>query len=132
MERKVRVLFARFILDGHERGVIVVMNRCREKGMELIYICFMDPEEVAAVAEQEDVDVIGLTSSLGAHLRLVAGIQAALKARGLQVPLIIGGVFPTVDIPELQKMGIRGFFGPGSSPEEAASFILQLARRNEI
>ena len=40
-------------------------------------------------------------------------------------PLIIGGGFPITDIPKLQEMGVKGFFGPGSSPDEAANLILQ-------
>lgn len=36
--KKHRVLFCRYSVDGHDRGLLTVMNRCRDAGMEVIYI----------------------------------------------------------------------------------------------
>ncbi len=121
-----KVLLARFALDGHDRGIITIINACREKGMEVIYIHFSDPKEIVKSAMEEDVDVIGITSSMGQHLYIAAKLAKALAEDKVDIPVIIGGVIPTIDVPKLEDWGIKKVFGPGTSPEEAVNFISQL------
>ncbi len=127
MLSKGRILLARFTLDGHDRGLVALMRRSRDAGWEAIYIHYTDPKEVAKVALEEDVDVIGLSSSMGEHLYITSGVLKALKDSQLDTPLILGGVIPTVDEPRLLKMGAKGVFGPGSSPDEAVALMAELA-----
>lgn len=129
MPNRARVLFARLSFDGHDRGVISVLAACRDAGMEAIYVHYNDPIEVAKAAQEEDVDVIGLTSSMGEHFRITSGVLEALKGRGLDTPVVVGGVVPTVDEPGLLGMGVKGVFGPGSAPGKAVELISQLAAR---
>lgn len=94
--------------------------------MEVIYIHFTEAEQVVKSAIAEDVDIIGVTSSMGEHTYIAARIMEALKKNQANIPLIMGGVIPTVDVPKLLDMGVKAVFGPGSSPREAASFISQV------
>ena len=124
---KIKILLARFTLDGHDRGIITIINACREAGMEVIYIHFNDVKQVLKSAIEEDVDVIGITSSMGQHLYVAPRFMAALREEDVKIPVLFGGVIPTVDIPKLTDLGIKGAFGPGSSPGEAVEFITKLA-----
>ena len=125
-ENKAKILLARFALDGHDRGIITIINTCRDAGMEVIYIHFTEAEQVVKSAIAEDVDIIGVTSSMGEHTYIAARIMEALKKNQANIPLIMGGVIPTVDVAKLLDMGVKAVFGPGSSPQEAVSFISQV------
>ena len=58
--KTIRVLIAKPGLDGHDRGVKVVAQLLRDAGMEVIFIRYGICEEVARIALQEDVDVLGM------------------------------------------------------------------------
>ncbi len=130
-KNKLRVLVARFSFDGHDRGVLTVMNALRNAGIEVIYIVFSNPKEIVKSAIEEDVDVIGVTSSQGEHLLVCSLLMEELSNNKVDVPVIIGGVVPGADMPKLINMGIRRIFGPGSKPLDAVTFISQLMNRGE-
>ena len=125
--KKYRVLFCRYTVDGHDRGVLTVMNRCRDAGMEVIYIHFHAVEEIIKTAVQEDVDVIGITCSMGEHFSIIKELSESLKEDSHNIPVIIGGVIPSIDMQRLKAMGVKEVFGPGSSPDEAIEFISRLS-----
>jgi methylmalonyl-CoA mutase C-terminal domain/subunit len=127
MERKIRVLVAKPGLDGHDRGAKVVARALRDAGMEVIYTGLRQtPAMVAEAALQEDVDVVGLSILSGAHMELVPRIIKEMRQRGIgDLPLFLGGIIPSDDIPALMEMGIRQVFGPGTSMQTIVSFIQQ-------
>lgn len=124
--KRPRILIARFSLDGHDRGILTVMHALRNAGMEIVYIFFSDPREIVKVAIEEAVDVIGVTSSQGEHLLVCSRLVDELNKQKTDVPVIIGGVIPSVDVQKLLDMGIKRVFGPGSKPSDAVSFISQI------
>lgn len=128
-ETAIRVLIAKPGLDGHDRGAKVIARALRDAGMEVIYTGLRQtPEMIAEAALQEDVDVVGLSILSGAHLTLVPRVREVLDASGLSdVPLILGGIIPEDDRPDLEKMGVAGIFGPGTSTEDIVQFIQRLA-----
>src|SRR5438046_4150998 len=105
--RKLRVVIAKPGLDGHDRGAKVIARALRDAGMEVIYTGLRQtPEQIAAAAIQEDVDVIGLSILSGAHLPICQRLLELLGSQGVDdVPVFVGGIIPTQDIPELKKMG---------------------------
>jgi methylmalonyl-CoA mutase C-terminal domain/subunit len=110
-----RVLLAKHILEGHDRGAKTVLTMLRDSGIEVIYIIYRIPEDIVAAARQEDVDVIGLSFFSGAYFENCSRLFDLMKAQGLDdVLVIVGGLIPDVDEPELLKMGVKGVFGPGS------------------
>ena len=125
-KEKVRVLLTRHLMEGHDIGLRTVVNGCRESGIEVIYYPrFEDFSEIVKVAEEEDVALVGITSSSGAHIYLAEGVISSLKERGMDIPTIMGGVIPDKDVPRLKEIGIKYVFGPGSAPDEVASFIVE-------
>src|SRR5271169_3830159 len=69
MKRPIKVLIAKAGLDGHERGALVVAMGLRDAGMEVVYTGIRNtPEQIVAVAIQEKVDAIGLSSLSGGHM----------------------------------------------------------------
>jgi len=121
----IRVLIAKPGLDGHDRGAKVIARALRDAGMEVIYTGLRQtPEMIAEAALQEDVDVVGLSILSGAHLALVPRIREQMRANGLDdVPLVVGGIIPDADRAELEAMGVRGVFGPGTSTETIVEHI---------
>ena len=129
-KRRLKILLARFDLDGHDRGILSIINAFRNAGMEIVYIHFSNPKEIVRSAVDEDVDLIGLTSSLGQHLLVSSVLMEELSNNKVNIPVIVGGVIPSVDVPKLRDMGVKGVFGPGSTPQEAISFVSQITERN--
>ena len=124
-ERIIRVLVAKPGLDGHDRGAKVIARALRDAGMEVVYTGIRQtPRMIVETALQEDVDVIGLSILSGAHMELFPAIIAGLRANGMEdVLLVAGGIIPLEDQPELEKMGLRGIFGPGATTGDIITFI---------
>ena len=113
-----RVLVAKVGLDGHDRGVKVVARILRDAGFEVLYTGLrQSPEMVAAAAEQEDVDAVGISILSGGHLALVPDVVRALRARGLDVPVVVGGIVPPQDVDALLDAGVAEILGPGASAD---------------
>lgn len=125
MDRKIRVLVAKPGLDGHDRGAKVVARALRDAGMEVIYTgLHQTAEMVVKTAIQEDVDVIGLSLLSGAHMTLFRDVTKILKEKDMEDVLVVGGgIIPEEDVPELNKAGIKGVFGPGTPMEDIIEFI---------
>ncbi len=129
-KKKLRVLLGRFDLDGHDRGISTVINALMNAGMEVIYIHFSNPKEVAKAAIEEDVDLIGLTSSLGQHLLVSSGLLEELNENKVNIPVIVGGVIPDIDMPKLLSMGIKKVFSAGSKPQDVVAFVSHLLQNS--
>jgi len=125
----VRPLVAKVGLDGHDRGIKVVARILRDAGMEVIYTgLFQTPETVAAAALDEDVDVVGLSMLSGAHMTLAPLVVEALRARGADVPVVVGGIVPDQDVPDLLAAGVRAVLGPGASAGAVVETVAAAAR----
>jgi methylmalonyl-CoA mutase C-terminal domain/subunit len=123
----IRVLVAKVGLDGHDRGIKVVARILRDAGMEVIYTgLFQTPDTVALAAIQEDVDAVGLSMLSGAHLTLAPLVVAALRQRGSDIPVVVGGIVPSNDLADLAEAGVAAVFGPGASAQEIVSQIRSL------
>ena len=125
MEKKIRVLIAKPGLDGHERGARVIAYGLRDLGFEVIYTGLRQtPEEIASAAVQEDVNVVGLSILSGAHLSLTRKIIEKLTEQNANdILVIVGGIVPDQDVPELKKMGVNGVFTSGTSIKDVGEFI---------
>ena len=125
----IRVLVAKVGLDGHDRGIKVVARLLRDAGMEVVYTgLFQTPETVAIAAIQEDVDVVGLSMLSGAHLTLAPLVVAALRAKGSDIPVVVGGIVPNNDLEDMKATGIAAIFGPGASAQEMVTSIHEVVR----
>jgi methylmalonyl-CoA mutase C-terminal domain/subunit len=114
-----RVLVAKVGLDGHDRGVKVVARILRDAGFEVIYTgLFQTAETVAAAAVDEDVDAIGLSMLSGAHMTLVPLVVEQVRARGVDIPVVVGGIIPDRDVPRLLEQGVAAVLTPGASSHD--------------
>ena len=119
-----RVLVAKVGLDGHDRGVKIVARTLRDAGFEVIYTgLFQTPEKVAAAAVDEDVDAIGLSMLSGAHMTLAPLVVERVRARGLDIPVIVGGIIPDQDVVKLKELGVAAVLGPGATAADVVATV---------
>jgi methylmalonyl-CoA mutase C-terminal domain/subunit len=125
--RKIRILVTKLGLDGHDRGALVICRALRDAGMEVIYSgLFCTPEQVVKTAIEEDVDVIAMSLLNGAHLTLFPKVSRLLRDKNIDDILLVGGgVIPESDKIELEKAGVTGNFGPGTSLDEIINHIIK-------
>jgi methylmalonyl-CoA mutase C-terminal domain/subunit len=119
-----RILVAKVGLDGHDRGIKVVARILRDAGYEVIYTgLFQTPQTVAAAAVDEDVDAIGLSMLSGAHMTLAPLVVQEVRARGSEIPVVVGGIVPPQDIDELLSLGVSAVITPGATAEQVVATI---------
>jgi methylmalonyl-CoA mutase C-terminal domain/subunit len=123
-----KVLVTKIGLDGHDRGSRVVAAYLRDAGMEVLYTPpWQEIAQVVRLAEEEDVDVIGISSLATDHL-LVPKLMKALQKAGLEhVPVVVGGIVPDEDVRKLVKAGVRHVFHPGAARDEIVDIVAGLA-----
>jgi len=125
----IRVVLAKLGLDGHDRGIKVVARMLRDAGMEVIYLGLRQTaDSIAAAAEQEDADVIGLSMHNAGHLTLGPAMLTALREADLDIPVVIGGIVPDDDATQLEQAGVAAVLGPGASAEEVVKVVRRVAR----
>jgi methylmalonyl-CoA mutase C-terminal domain/subunit len=124
-DKKIRVLVAKPGLDGHERGAHVVAYGLRDAGFEVIYTGLRQTtKQIVNTAIQEDVDVVGLSILSGAHLSLTQKVIQGLKSKGAEdIMVIVGGIVPDEDIPQLKEMGVSEVFTAGTPITVISDFI---------
>ena len=125
----VRVLVAKPGLDGHDRGAKIIARALRDAGMEVIYTGIRQtPQMIVEAALEEDVDVIGLSILSGAHLDLFPQIFEGLRLNEMDdVAVVAGGIIPESDRVELEAMGVRAVYGPGSTTADIVERVRELA-----
>lgn len=124
------MLVAKVGLDGHDRGIKVVARMLRGAGFEVVYLGLRQtPETIAEAALQEDVELVGLSMHSGGHLTLAPAVLAALRDRGLDVPVVIGGIVPARDVPTLERAGVVAVLAPGASQDEVVRTVTQAVAR---
>lgn len=123
-----RVLMAKPGLDGHDRGAKLVSRALRDAGFEVIYTGIRQrPEEIAAVAAQEDVQLVGLSILSGAHVALTRKVAAALDALGADgVQIVVGGTIPARDVPRLLEAGAVAVFPTGTPLDDLIAAVRNL------
>jgi (2R)-ethylmalonyl-CoA mutase len=108
-----RILVGKPGLDGHSNGAEQIAVRARDVGMEVIYQGIrLTPEQIAASARDEDVDVIGLSILSGSHLQLVPEIVRLVREEGIDVPVVVGGIIPVADAKVLREAGVARVYTP--------------------
>jgi len=125
----VRVLVGKVGFDGHDRGAKVVARILRDAGMEVVYVGLRQtPESIAAVALEEDVDVVGLSMHNGSHRTLAPLVVQALRDAGLDTAVVVGGIVPDADVAYLRDAGIDEVLGPGASNDEVIAAVERAGR----
>lgn len=123
-----RVLVTKIGLDGHDRGSRIVAAYLRDAGMDVIYTPpWQSIDAVISLAQQEDVDVIGLSSLATDHL-IVPDLMDALRDADMEdVKVVVGGIVPEAEHDMLHDAGVSAIFGPGAAREEIVDSVGKLA-----
>ena len=132
---KIRVLVAKPGLDGHDRGAKVVAKAMSDAGFEVIYTgLHQTPEQIAAAAIAEDVDVVAMSILSGAHNTLFPRVVKCLKEGNAEDILVVGGgVIPNKDIVFLKEQGISEIFTPGTPTSTTIEYIRgKVGERNQV
>jgi methylmalonyl-CoA mutase len=130
--RRPRILIAKMGQDGHDRGAKVVATAYADLGFDVdIGPLFQSPAETAAMAIENDVHVVGISSLAGGHKTLLVQLRDELAKLGrADIVIIVGGVIPPQDYDYLRSNGAAAVFGPGTIiPDAARQILAELDRR---
>ena len=131
--RRPRMLVAKMGQDGHDRGANLVASAFGDLGFDVIPgPLFHTPAEVAALALERDVDIVGASSLAAGHKTLIPELIGHLRDAGrADIRVIAGGVIPQQDYAYLREAGVQAIFGPGTNLIDAAAEVLRLLGHNQ-
>jgi methylmalonyl-CoA mutase len=123
---KPRILVAKMGQDGHDRGQKVIATAFADLGFDVtVGAMFQTPEEIAKIAGDHDVHVVGASSLAAGHLTLIPELKQALKRLGREdIVIVAGGVIPPQDFDAVLKAGAADIFPPGTVIPEAAERLM--------
>jgi (2R)-ethylmalonyl-CoA mutase len=111
--RRPKILVGKPGLDGHSNGAEQIAVRARDIGFDVVYEGIrLTPSQIAASAEQEGVHVIGLSILSGSHRELIPSVVQALRERGVDAPVVVGGIIPAADVQPLKDAGVAAVYTP--------------------
>ncbi|HHX8940039.1 TPA: methylmalonyl-CoA mutase [Yersinia enterocolitica] len=126
--RRPRILIAKMEQDGHDRGAKVISSAYSDLGFDVdISPMFSTPEEIARLAIENDVHVIGASSLAAGHKTLIPQLIEQLHnySRG-DIVVIAGGVIPPQDYEYLKERGVAAIYGPGTPMLASVKDVLLL------
>jgi ethylmalonyl-CoA mutase len=110
---RIKILVGKPGLDGHSNGAEQIAVRARDIGMDVVYEGIrLTPSQIAASALQEGVHVVGLSILSGSHRELIPAVLDALRERGVDAPVVVGGIIPEADVAPLQAAGVAAVYTP--------------------
>ena len=126
--RNPRILVAKMGQDGHDRGAKVIASGFADLGFDVdVGGLFQTPEEVARMAIDNDVHIVGASSLAAGHNTLIPALKKALIDQGGEdIVLVCGGVIPAQDYDFLLKNGAEMVFGPGTKITDASNRIIEM------
>ncbi|MDM7256126.1 MAG: methylmalonyl-CoA mutase family protein, partial [Paracoccus sp. (in: a-proteobacteria)] len=111
--RRLKFLVGKPGLDGHSNGAEQIAFRARDCGMDITYEGIrLTPEQIVTRAMEEDAHVIGLSILSGSHLPLIEEVMQRVRAAGLTMPVLVGGIIPDEDAVKLRAMGVARVYTP--------------------
>ncbi|EGK3889175.1 methylmalonyl-CoA mutase, partial [Escherichia coli] len=126
--RRPRILIAKMGQDGHDRGAKVIASAYSDLGFDVdLSPMFSTPEEIARLAVENDVHVVGASSLAAGHKTLIPELVEALKKWGRKdICVVAGGVIPPQDYAFLQERGVAAIYGPGTPMLDSVRDVLNL------
>lgn len=111
--RKPRMALVKVGQDGHDRGARVVAAALGDAGFDVrLGPLFATPREAADWACVYEPDIVGISTLAGAHAALVPALIGALRERGCNAPVVLGGIVPEAHRDSLFACGVLKLFGP--------------------
>ncbi|WP_224813673.1 protein meaA [Hasllibacter sp. MH4015] len=111
--RRLKFLVGKPGLDGHSNGAEQIAFRARDCGMDISYEGIrLTPEEIVAAAIADQAHVIGLSILSGSHVPLIKDVMDRLRAEGVDIPVMVGGIIPDEDRVTLLGYGVDRVYTP--------------------
>ena len=111
--RRLKILVGKPGLDGHSNGAEQIAVRARDIGMDVVYEGIrLTPSQIAASALHEGVHVVGLSILSGSHRELIPTVVQTLRDRGVDAPVVVGGIIPEADVEPLKAAGVAAVYTP--------------------
>lgn len=116
-------------IDQHENGAIAVARVLREAQMKVEYYGkFQTPDSVAERAIEEDADVVGISCHSWEYMTLVPRLVQALRTRGSDIAVVIGGsVITPEDAETMRQAGVAAVFSSSMEGEKVIERVRQLS-----
>jgi methylmalonyl-CoA mutase len=132
--RKPHILIAKMGQDGHDRGAKVVATAYADMGFDVdVGMLFATPEEVAKVAIDKNVHVVGVSSLAAGHKTLIPQLIEELNKNGRgDIIVVAGGVIPPQDYDFLYKAGVKAIYGPGTQIPKAAENLMGIIMKSNV
>ncbi len=116
LNKKVRLITAASLFDGHDAAINVMRRVMQSKGAEIIHLGHnRSVHEIVEAAIEEDVQGIAITSYQGGHLEFFKYMKDLLDKNGCSHIKIFGGGGGTIlpqEIRELENYGIAKIYSP--------------------
>jgi methylmalonyl-CoA mutase cobalamin-binding domain/chain len=124
-----RIVIGTLGLDQHEVGAMAISQILVRHGYEVVYLGrFNTPERLAAVAAQEDADLVGV--SVHSWEFVAYADELVRRCHELGVGLVLGGsVLTDRDRADLTARGADAVFGPYAAEAEMLRQIDAVVRR---
>jgi methylmalonyl-CoA mutase cobalamin-binding domain/chain len=124
-----RIVVGTLGLDQHEVGAMAVAQLLMRHGFEVVYLGrFNTPARLAAVAEQEDADVVGVSVHSWELAAYAGELVDACHAAGAAVA-VGGSVLTEADERELARRGVDATFGPYAADDAIVARMDELVAR---
>ncbi|MCL6746800.1 methylmalonyl-CoA mutase [Kosakonia sp. R1.Fl] len=125
--RRPRILIAKMGQDGHDRGAKVIASAYSDVGFDVdLSPMFSTPQEIARLAVENDVHVVGASSLAAGHKTLIPELINQLRKYGREdICVIAGGVIPPQDYDFLRERGVAAIYGPGTPMLESVRDVLK-------
>ena len=68
-------------------------------------------------------DAIGLSMLSGAHMTLAPLVVDEVRKRGIDIPVIVGGIVPDQDVGALHDAGVAKVLTPGASSDDVVAAV---------
>jgi len=114
--KKIRLVTAASLFDGHDAAINIMRRILQSKGAEIIHLGHnRSVHEIVECAIEEDVQGIAVTSYQGGHIEFFKYMKDLLEENGSGHIKIFGGGGGTIlpaEIEELQAYGITKLYSP--------------------
>lgn len=129
-----RILIAKMGQDGHDRGAKVIASAYSDVGFDVdLSPMFSTPQEIARLAVENDVHVVGASSLAAGHKTLIPELINELRKYGREdICVIAGGVIPPQDYDFLRERGVAAIYGPGTPMlESVRDVLMRISQRHD-
>ncbi|WP_200551425.1 methylmalonyl-CoA mutase [Kosakonia sp. LAM2021] len=132
--RRPRILIAKMGQDGHDRGAKVIASAYSDVGFDVdLSPMFSTSQEIARLAVENDVHVVGASSLAAGHKTLIPELINELRKYGREdICVIAGGVIPPQDYDFLRERGVAAIYGPGTPMlESVRDVLMRISQRHD-